>query len=178
MALALFASSCTNFHAVTPGKFYRSGQPRPGQLGAWIEQLEIKTVLRLRGGERGDLKFDASHAPAERAGIDFVQVPMRATAWPSKTQLLDLWWAIENATPPILVHCNGGADRSGFASALWVLQQTGDLNQARKQIDIRYWHTGWRGSWRLPRVLELYAPFASRFSFPEWVDLIYRQPEG
>jgi protein tyrosine/serine phosphatase len=48
---------------------------------------------------------------------------------------------LKHAERPILIHCNGGADRSGLVSALYLaaIAQQGE-KAAESQISIRYGH--------------------------------------
>jgi protein tyrosine/serine phosphatase len=166
--------ACTNFHSVEDGRFYRSGQMHEIQLRRWIEEHRLRTVVRLRGRGPGDASYEASSAPAKEAGIAFVQIPMSANEYPSREQLLALWDLFEHGEYPMLVHCRGGADRSGLASALYLLQRTGDLELARAQLAFfPYLHLGWGRTGRLPEVLDRYAPYHGRMSFPDWVREVY-----
>ena len=175
--VVLLCAACTNFHAVDD-RMYRSGQPSAEQLREWIDELGIKTVLRLRGGGPGNETYEQSAAPARDAGIAFVHVPISSRSYPSRADLLRLWDVFERAEYPVLVHCYWGADRTGLATGLYVLQRTGDLDLARDQLSFwPYLHTGLKGAWRMDRVFELYAPFATTLSFPTWVRECYVNPE-
>jgi protein tyrosine phosphatase (PTP) superfamily phosphohydrolase (DUF442 family) len=169
LGLALGAS-CSNFHTVEPGRYYRSGQPGAEELQTWIETYGLKTVIRLNGGSPGNSDYDSSHDPVVAAGATFFHVPMSATRYPSPEDLLTLWEIFDSAEYPLLVHCRAGADRTGLASAIYVLHSTGDLRQARGQLDFfPYLHVGWAGTWIMDRILDLYEPYAKRISFPDWV---------
>lgn len=167
----LLAAGCVNFHAVEEGRMYRSAQPDEEQLSRWIEEYDIKTVLRLRGSGR---TRGLSYRPTVGADIAFVQVPLSATRLPPKERLLELWQVFETAEYPMLVHCRAGADRTGLVSSLYVLHRTGDLDRARAQLAlIPYLHTGLLGSGAMDRVLDMYAPYQDRMSFPDWVREVY-----
>src|SRR5690606_10865114 len=76
----------------------------------------------------------------------------------------------------MLVHCKAGADRTSLASAIYVLQRTGNLELARGQIALLpYFHVGC-DTWRLGAVLDLYEPFHGEVPFPEWVREHYSYP--
>jgi protein tyrosine phosphatase (PTP) superfamily phosphohydrolase (DUF442 family) len=163
---------CINLHAVEEGRVYRSMQPDEDQLARWIERYGLRTVLCLRGPGAGSR---ASGRPSVAADIAFVQVPMSATRLPRPETLLALWRAFEQAEYPLLLHCRAGADRSGLASALYVLYRTGDLDQARSQLRlIPYGHLGMFGTEAMGEVLDRYEPFHGRLSFPDWVREHYR----
>ncbi len=66
---------------------------------------------------------------------------MNANQFPKKQNLLTLLDLYKKAPHPILVHCNGGADRTGEAAALWVLdQQNKRKKDALKQLTFKYGH--------------------------------------
>ena len=167
-------ASCTNFHEVEPGRYYRSAQPDEEELSGWIDAYGLKTVVKLNGGGPGDSDFDNSRDPALAAGATFIHLPLSATKYPTSENLVRLWEIFETAEYPVLVHCRAGADRTGLASAIYVLQDTGNLSQARDQLNFfPYLHVGWGGTWVMDRVFDLYEPYASEMSFPTWARTEY-----
>ena len=66
---------------------------------------------------------------------------MSARRLPHKKDLATLLNLYENAPRPILVHCHSGADRTGEAAALWILdQQKKRRKDALKQLRLKYGH--------------------------------------
>lgn len=168
--IALAATGCTGFRHAAPG-VYRSPFQREEQLIQRIEDHRIRTVLCLRGGNGARLSERACHLSA----TEFVAVPISAKAAPSADALLAIWHAAEHAERPVLVHCRAGVDRTGLACALFVLHDTGDLERARAQLDFwSYGHVPLFGTEAMDAVLDAFAPYAERMSFPEWVERIYR----
>jgi hypothetical protein len=57
----------------------------------------------------------------------------------------------------MLVHCKSGADRAGFAAAVFLILDGRDMAQARRQLSLRFGH--WRRSRAgvLDAVLEAFA---------------------
>ncbi len=174
--LILLSTGCSNFHGVAAGKVYRSAQPTSEQLQAWIHEHGLRTVLRLRGGTRGNPQYDATRSATDATGIELVQIPMSATRYPTRAELLALVEAFATADYPLLIHCRAGADRTGLASAVYLLCCDRDLDAARAQLALRYLHTGLIGSHRLDAVLELYAARADARSFADWVRDEYAIP--
>lgn len=127
-----------NFHFVAPGVF-RSAQPSARRL-AQAAALGIRTVVNLRG-ERDCATFMEETAACRRLGLDLVNFPMRARIPPRPERLLALCELFDAAPGPLLLHCKTGADRTGFASALYLLDQRGEsVARARAQLSIRYGH--------------------------------------
>ena len=174
LLFTLLLASCSNFHAVEPGRFYRSAQPTRIQLERWIDKYELKTVVILRGG-RPNVK--ATREAAENKGIRFVQHKLRARRYPTKAQLLGLWKIFEEGEYPMLVHCQSGADRSGLASGVYLLWRSRSVEDAAGQLDfLPFGHTGWFGAHKLDEVFEMYRPFEGKLGFPEWVEKEYKIP--
>ncbi len=59
----------------------------------------------------------------------------------SQEELLILLALYDSTATPILIHCLGGADRTGEASALWVIEkQKMSKSKGKKQLSIKYGH--------------------------------------
>ncbi len=177
--LWLLPTACSNFHIVERGKLYRSAQPSPGQLQDWIAEHDLKTVLRLRTGGSGQSSEKVGRQVAEAAGVQFTYLPMSATRDPGRQQLLALWELFETAEYPMLIHCKAGADRTGCASALYVLQRTGSVDLALRQLRFfPYLHLGMFGTEHMSAVFYSYRPYQHSMSFPDWVRQNYQVPAG
>lgn len=166
--------ACTNFHVVEEGRFYRSGQMSAKQFQQTIDRYGIRTVVRLRG--RGST-FRETYKPVVESGLDFVLLRLSARRFPTRAELLGLWDIFATVEYPILVHCAAGADRTGMASTIYVLQRTGDFDQAMGQLAfLPYWHLGWFSVDCIDEVFAMYEPFHGKMSFPDWVREEYRYP--
>jgi protein tyrosine phosphatase (PTP) superfamily phosphohydrolase (DUF442 family) len=175
--LISFASvGCVNLHAVEEGRVYRCAQPSVPQLTNWIWRYDIKTVLRLRGGGPGEVTWEASHEPTVKTGIDFAHLSMSARSFPSAAQLVGLCEIFETAEYPLLLHCMAGADRTGLASAVYMMHRTGDLALARGQLSFKYLHVSWSATGRLDQVLDMYEPWHGHMTFCEWARQVYERP--
>src|SRR5215469_14543770 len=51
-----------NFHIVVPGQLYRSGQPSAVQIAEYNKEFGIKTIINLRGPDRGSAWYDGEVA--------------------------------------------------------------------------------------------------------------------
>ena len=130
-----------NFHQTSPGVLYRSKQLSGKQLDFYIHKFGIKTVINLRGASPEAAWYRAEMAVARNDGIAHFDIPLSAVRYvpPSK---LDSIIKIGQASPkPILVHCMGGADRSGLFCAAWELKVEGlPPEKADKQLSFVYGH--------------------------------------
>jgi protein tyrosine/serine phosphatase len=168
--LLCLVPACTGFRTVSAG-VYRSGQPTEDQLARTIVSHDLRAVVCLRG--HGDETASSARA-AQGAGIEFWNVPMSATRPPSPETLLALWRVAAEAPRPLLLHCRAGVDRTGLASAIVVLHDTGDLTAARGQLAlVPNGHLGMFGTEAMGEVLDAYEPHASRLPFPDWVRTVY-----
>lgn len=131
-----------NVHEVDPGSFYRSQQLLPEVLKSYIKRFGIKTLINLRGVGREEAAwYEKEAAMAKKWGVVFHSIPMSAVVLSEKQHLIELLSIYDTAARPILVHCLGGADRTGEASALWVLEvQKKSKEEALKQLAITYGH--------------------------------------
>ena len=128
---------------------YRCQQLRPEVFKKYLKRYNIKTVITLRGksSKKHQSWWDIEEKLVTEAGATFIMLPMSAIRLSSKeelTALLDLFDTVEK---PILIHCIGGADRTGEAAALWVLdQQKKSTDQALQQLSIQYGHRKYKNS--------------------------------
>ncbi|MEM7167838.1 MAG: dual specificity protein phosphatase family protein [Planctomycetota bacterium] len=137
---ALPVLGCTNFHEVAPGHFYRSGQLTSRQLHQAIDRHGIRTVINLRGADPGERWYEAQRQACAERGVTHHDLSMSARRIPHKHELCSLLQLLQEAVPPVLVHCRGGSDRTGLAAALWVLERDGSKRKARQQLSERYFH--------------------------------------
>ena len=102
--------------------------------------MGIKAVLNLRGpGNRAHYLFEVESCA--QLGLTLVNVPMGARIVPTKDTLESLFTAFDTIEKPFLMHCKSGADRTGLASALYLLDQTDISDEdVRKQLSFRYIH--------------------------------------
>lgn len=135
-----------NFHIVEAGAFYRSQQLDAAILEKYIKNFGIKTLISLRGDDESEW-WHKEQLVAVKYDAVFFSLGMSAIYLTNKTDLTKLLTIYQEAPRPILVHCIGGADRTGEASALWVLdQQKKDKSEARKQLSIKYGHRKYKNS--------------------------------
>lgn len=130
-----------NFHVLDPGRAYRSAQPDPAGLENVISQLGIKTVLNLRGPNPGKPWYDAEAEVCVAMNVTLADHPMSASNLPSGELLAAIIDTLQRAEYPMLIHCAGGADRSGAVSAIYRMLILGhDKSDALKELSPVYLH--------------------------------------
>jgi protein tyrosine/serine phosphatase len=115
-AVPIRVEGVPNLYRITPN-LYRSAQPTP-QGFRNLEQMGIRTVINLRGGD------DDGRAALE-VGFRLEDVPL--SAWrvrqASNVRILRILGDAERG--PVLVHCKHGADRTGMVVALYRMAYQG-----------------------------------------------------
>lgn len=172
----------TNQFEIAPG-VWRSNHPPQSRFAA-IKARGISTVLTLRGagGNPSDLlerEACAAH------GITLHTIALQARAAPTPAQIAQLIAQFRSLPRPFLMHCKSGADRAGFASAVYLLVISGEpIAVARRMLSPRYLHFRWSKTGVLDRVLDRYAarirsdsarPDSARapISFEDWAATEY-----
>ena len=130
--------SISNFAQVSP-EIYRGGRPSSELSFRELQNLGIKTVIDLQGGDIGNSTFgwiagimEPGEAPSwiafekkniEARGMKFVNVPINSLDTVNATQAYGLGRAIalmnDPANQPVYVHCEHGVDRTGLLIALY-----------------------------------------------------------
>ncbi len=178
-SIAFLASCGFQVYEVKKGRLYRSQQPLRSELRQAIKTHELKSVLRLRGGEDNDYWYQQSLLPTREAGIDFFQLPLSASRFPKKWELQRLLEVFDQAEAPLLIHCKAGADRTGLAAALYWLHTEENMEKARKELALMpYGHTGWFKSAAMGKTLDMYEPWLGVITLQEWVEEVYQRPEN
>jgi protein tyrosine/serine phosphatase len=168
----------TNHAEVAPGVF-RSNHPGHDRLSDLAEE-GIKTILNLRGGhEVAHHRFEVESCHA--LGMELLTVHMAARAAPLRERLLELIEAFETAEKPLLMHCKSGADRTGLASAIYLMHFEGvPLEVARRQLSPRFLHFRQSKTGILDHVLDMYADRLKQgpIAFIDWVKTEYDPEEA
>jgi len=164
-----------NFRVVSEGHAYRCGQLDPEILELTIAQHKIRTVVNLRGGKPGDEFHDFEVEEAGEAGAVVIDIPLSATHLPPPKQVSNLVHLFATDQGPFLIHCKGGADRSGLASAIYRIVRDGiDVDSAeREQLTWRYGHLSFGEAKPMDEFFELYDENAGGMGFSDWVEKEY-----
>lgn len=144
-----------NDAVVEPGKLIRSAQPRLGDLNDLQARYGIGTILSLKGKEPYDV---AMWARANNVRIIMLSMNADTPPTPDQAALFFDLMRGETVTPsnygdavyrvigselnepvrfpfPVLIHCEGGADRTGVMVALYrIAFQHWSLGQAKAEM--------------------------------------------
>jgi protein tyrosine/serine phosphatase len=171
-----------NFHAVVPGQVYRSAQPSPRSLEKKVRTYGIRTLVNLRGWCGSDKWYVEECRTAKRLRLAMEDIGLWAGQPPSVEELHHLVRVLDQAEYPILLHCNSGGDRAGFASVVFLLLHTDTtLACARRQLGFRYGHNPYAGAACLERFFDQYARWLDKQGrehtpahFRHWMQCVYR----
>ncbi len=134
------AENC-NFHQITEGEAYRSAQMAGDELEHYINIYHIKSILNLRGKEPNARWYnDEIKASADKTVMHY-DILLSAYSEPTADKVRTLIELIKSVPRPVLIHCQGGADRSGLVAAMWkVIVDKESKSEAGRQLSIFYGH--------------------------------------
>jgi protein tyrosine/serine phosphatase len=131
-----------NFHTVVDGEVYRSAQPSADQLTRYVREDGIRSILDLRGApDPQSSRYQEEYVTAQKLGVVHYEFEMWAQKELTQEEAATLIDIMRKAEKPLLIHCQGGADRSGLASALYLaaIANKGE-DEAAGQISFWYGH--------------------------------------
>jgi protein tyrosine phosphatase (PTP) superfamily phosphohydrolase (DUF442 family) len=170
-----------NLGVVDAGRVIRSAQPT-SQLPEWIRDYRLRSILNLRGGGPDDWWYDAEIKAAEAGGVSFYDFPLNATRRPTRHDLLVLIDTLRSCPYPLLIHCKSGADRTGLASAIYLMTRRGmPPEEAEGAFTLDHGHVPLGGPEHLHEPLNEYAAWLAAHGlshsperFRDWVKNDYR----
>ncbi len=144
-----------NFGVVEQGKLYRSALPAPKDIEAMHSRYGIQTIICLKGSENEAIK-----KKAKELGMDVVEIRLRASKPPGISTLKLIFnilnkekikyaylklpelisYTTRKPKAPFLLHCQMGADRTGYVSALYRICFQGWSVKKAKLETLRYLH--------------------------------------
>lgn len=162
-----------NLHQIADG-VWRAGQPSPGQLRAFARRGG-RSVVSLRAG-RGFGSLPLELETCRDTGLTFHNLIIRSRTLPSRDELHAVARFFKTMQRPVMLHCKSGADRSGFASALYLmLAEDRPPAEARKQLSLRYGHNRHSKTGVLDAFFDAYERDTATGPMPllEWAETLY-----
>jgi protein tyrosine phosphatase (PTP) superfamily phosphohydrolase (DUF442 family) len=148
-----------NWGVVEEGRLFRSNHPSPWQLRQAVRRFGITTVINLRG-RRDTCGSDAlGRGLARELGLEQIDAPLESRGAPQKDRIFRLATIFMDLTGPALIHCKSGADRTGLAAGIWILQHGGTVQQALAQLSWRFGHVSASNTGILDAFFKDYARF-------------------
>jgi len=166
---AILRGIWTNEKEIAPGVF-RSNHPTHERFEK-MRDRGIRTVLNLRG-ESVSAHYMTEKASCEALGLTLVNATLHARAAASRAEILHLIEMFRRIDKPFVMHCKSGADRAGFASAIYLLVIEGrPVPEARKMLSWRFFHIRNAKVGILDYILDCYEARAARapIAFEDWI---------
>ncbi len=108
-----------NFHIITNNQAYRSRQLDKQLLKYYITKYNIKSIINLRGEEKGADWYDDEMYVSSIYNVFHYDLDLPMDKMPKDKDMQTLLDIFKTAPRPVLIHCLGGSDRTGLASTLW-----------------------------------------------------------
>jgi protein tyrosine/serine phosphatase len=136
-----------NFDVIEAGLAYRSGQLWPEELDAIVRQNGIRSILSLSQPEPDRRWYRGEVAISAARHLVRYEMPLFPSNELTSAELCRLLTLLENAPKPVLIHSKSGADSTGLAAAIFRYAiASRSVDEARKQLSIRYGHFPYLGS--------------------------------
>ncbi len=163
----------TNFFQVAPG-VYRSNQPTHERF-VRLKAKGFRSVLNLRGAA-GAAHYLVEEESCRALGLSLVNCSLQARDAAPPETILAVIRAFREIEKPFVMHCKSGADRAGFASAIYLLViERRPMAEARKMLGVKYLHLKWSRTGILDYILDQYEAreAQSPIGFEEWITTEY-----
>jgi hypothetical protein len=123
--------------------------------------------LNLRGGSSKDWWYNDEVRTAQKRNVSFFDLPLSATKRPMRRDLLRLIDTLNRCEYPLLIHCKAGADRTGLATAVYLMMHCTDPpRQALRAFTIYHSHVPLFGTQHLHEPIDEYAMWLDAKSLP------------
>lgn len=167
----------TNFREVVPGRFYRSGELSVDRLRDAVRRHGLKCVVNLQSAPKDWSRYEAQAAACKELGAEHAHIPISSGSLPTPAVARSLVERFRDGPYPMLVFCHAGSDRSGLASALFLMVAEGKPvdEAAGGQLTWRYGHFPITGTAAMDRFFELYRETSGGKDIADWV--FERYPE-
>ena len=107
-----------NFHQIDSNA-YRSGQLFSFNMSYYLKKYKIKTVLNLRRIKPDKAWYQNEKKLTDENNITLINYQISARKYLDFNHTSTIVKILKNAQKPILIHCEGGADRTSLVSALY-----------------------------------------------------------
>ncbi|MDQ7069435.1 MAG: tyrosine-protein phosphatase [Rhodobacterales bacterium] len=166
---AVLRKRWTNMAEIAPGVF-RGNQPTHERF-EMLKANGLKSVLNLRGASASG-HYYVEEESCSQLGLNLVNAYLYARQAASRTEILRVIDAFSTIERPFIMHCKSGADRAGFASAMYLLEvENRPVAEARKMMSVRFVHLKWTKTGILDYILDMYEDRIAKspIGFRDWI---------
>jgi protein tyrosine/serine phosphatase len=128
-----------NLRVVVAGQVYRSGQMDADELARCIQAYGIRSIVNLRGKNPAASWYQTEIATSKEYKVVHCDWAFSSGGELSVKRMRNLVALLRRAPKPVLIHCAGGADRSGLACALYCLAVEGEKPSAADR-QLSFWN--------------------------------------
>lgn len=149
---------------------WRSNQVDPVHFPR-LAEIGIKSVINLRGASTMSYYLFEKEA-CEEYGMALYDLPLEAQILRPVQDYLRLFDILDQAEKPALIHCKSGADRTGLAAVFYMIDYLGaPVEEAARQLSIKYAHQSWSGAGILGHMVDAYAKHIETDPMPvrDWI---------
>ena len=164
-----------NQGVIVPGELYRTAQLNGPDLREEIESHHIKSVINLRGRNPNSPWWVQEIALCRELDLAHADIPLSARHLPRPGEVADLIRNYDTLPLPILIHCNAGSDRTGFAGAVYLMERKGYApDRAAQALSWNFGHFAVYPYFEMDEFFELYKQENPLHrSLPNWVQRDY-----
>jgi protein tyrosine/serine phosphatase len=140
------------------------------ELRKTITAYGIKTIINLRGMSSSPSYLEELKV-ANELGVRHVDIEISARQLPPPEKVEELLKTFAKGPYPILVHCSGGADRSGLASVLYrvICEDEPFTSALKEQLTWRYGHFAVGQRRAMDDFFKLYLQTGAKKDFAQWI---------
>jgi hypothetical protein len=130
-----------NYHAVIPGRLYRSARLEPKALDDMIKRLDLRSIVTFNGNNQRPW-FTAQRLVSQSRGVELHTITLHTGPSPRREALNELIDILRSCQRPVLVQAHRGIDQVGFAAAVDLLLGGSSPAVALEQFDLKYGQFG------------------------------------
>lgn len=129
-----------NKHVVIPNQIYRTAQLNHAEWLQYLTDHHITSVINLRGDWPDNHWYRVEKRFAQKHHLHYYSIRLQAYQLPPKKTLQELVNMLLIIKKPLVFHCEGGADRTGMASAISVIlfNPDADVDDVKDQVSWYY----------------------------------------
>lgn len=170
---AILRTVWTNQFLVAPG-VYRSNQPTHARFKR-LKAMGVRSILNLRGAA-GAAHYLVEEESCRALGLHLVNCTLQARNAAPRANIEAVIRAFREIERPFVMHCKSGADRAGFAAAIYLLViERRSVAEARKMLGLKYIHIKWSRTGILDFIIDSYAARHAEtgIDFETWIATEY-----
>jgi protein tyrosine/serine phosphatase len=170
---AILRTIWTNQFPVAPG-VWRSNQPTHARL-VRLKAKGVRSILNLRGAA-GAAHYLTEKESCRRLGLSLVDCTLQARDAAPRANIEALIAAFREIERPFVMHCKSGADRAGFAAAIYLMViERRPVAEARRMLGVKYIHFKWTRTGVLDFILDRFAARHAEtgIGFEDWIATEY-----